>query len=124
MKPKDMTDEQLRIKVAELLGWKEIGKWSSDTGRAKMWPGHGMLYGDRPQALCCNDRAIIPFYEKDLNACHEIERAVLTDVTLQAEYIMALRGASWDRNYTKADGWACFATARQRCEAFVEVMSK
>ena len=133
-----MTDNDLRIKVAKLLGWTRIG------------PGHDCVDGRQVDVLVGytpkddpDDRVtVIPDYPKDLNACFEFEetlpkgkwvnskgeqiadweeetdRWVEPDGPTAHKYMVALMMA------TRVDSkWASIhATARQRCEAFVETM--
>lgn len=94
-----MTDEQMRIKIAEACGWIHHHMRPSETERLqKKW-------------YYLSD---LPNYLNDLNAMHEAERM--------------LPVAQWDR-YTQwlgelAKGTrrfvVCHATARQRAEAFLK----
>jgi hypothetical protein len=112
-----MTDNDLRIKVAKLLGWTRIG------------PGYDCVNGRQVDVLVGytpkddpNDRVtVIPDYPNDLNACHEFEG------TLTAKQCAVYESALiyiWKRGkmHCPADGMQFHATARQRCEAFVETM--
>lgn len=83
---KAMTDEELRIKVAELLGVM-------------------------PPSVACYGMSEVPNYPADLNACHEMEKALLGDNW--HDYAALLKSTAQFR-------W--HATARQRCEAFVATM--
>lgn len=58
-----LTQEQKRIKIAEACGWKRKGK-------LKLW--NSPIVGGGWEYL-----QGLPDYFNDLNACHEMERAVL-----------------------------------------------
>lgn len=104
MNPSDMNNEQLRIAVAEALGWEfqdrqPIRGWLSPSGKFRS--GHG--------------RNVLPNWPEDLNACHEFEEG-LTDIE-SCRYTQILCGGE--------DAWrACHATARQRCIALLETLKK
>lgn len=121
--PSEMTDDELRIKVAELCGWERGPKVSSWIGVANScWHRKSEQDGwqDNP-----------PDYPQDLNACHEME-----------EHIPENKWFEWCGNMAKVCGveressdmtigeivHRTFstnrATARQRAEAFVMTMSK
>lgn len=65
-----------------------------------------------------------PLWPRSLDAMHDAEREFLVSSGLQARYVKTLKDLSHDLEWTQADGWACFATARQRAEAFVWVMEE
>ena len=142
MKPSDMTDEQLRIKVAELLGWENVC-WSECTDRCGCWlqlrlvgtPPHADARVDSP----CAAENELPDYARDLNACHEMylwgeenyvgslasspksDRALAFGIKFAVALSRIVHhGAELDDPI--ADSKTINADARQRCEAFVEVM--
>lgn len=88
-----MTDEQLRIRVAELLEFDEV------------WEKDGVIV----------DILDPPDYQHDLNACHEMEESL--SQSKRGAYVRRLRASGI------SDFGTCCATARQRCEAFVIVMT-
>ena len=94
-----MTDEEIRIKVTELLGW-----YIADAKN-----GLGVAHG---QAIWPHTVKPLPNYPQDLNACHEMEKAMGHGE--QWWYVGLLQGKLGDL-------WG-FATARQRCEAFIKTM--
>ena len=121
-----MTDNDLRIKVAELLGWTRIG------------PGHDCVDGRQVDVLVGytpkddpDDRVtVIPDYPNDLNACQDIWRHLCT---IPGSEGIDLRRKYHDRMERKAIDIPLFQgpliayvtanlPARQRCEAFVETM--
>lgn len=76
-----------------------------------------MLFaGDDRKCGITSDKGWIPDYCHDLNACHEMEK--LLPAVKRISYGMELRMICgiWPD--------VTFATARQRCEAFVEVMTE
>lgn len=110
-----LSDEQLRIKVAEALGWSGI------------YQGAMNLFGAPPT----EDRkklldAIIVLHDwpHDLNACHEMEKSIREDQ--RAIYRAYLLELFCKENGYSNNGWAwVHATARQRCVAFLmTVMEK
>jgi hypothetical protein len=111
---KALTDEELRIKVAELLGWVKVPHRSRPlTGKEFSIDSQGIAWTSiDPEMLD---------YPKDLNACHEMEETLideqkrfLYEVTLHSLNVSHELGISvWETVH---------ASARQRCEAFVLTM--
>lgn len=104
-----MTDEQMRIAIAEACGWKAL----EYEDFSKYGVPCFMLMGSNNTGT----RLVPPDYLNDLNAMHEAERM--------------LPVAQWDR-YTQwlgelAKGTrrfvVCHATARQRCIAFLKTLN-
>ena len=109
-----MTPEEINRAIAEYLGWKEHescpGIWYSPT-RAQL------------------TEAWVPKYHSDLNACHEMEKA-LTDEqwSLYCEHLYC---AATARLLPQLDEFLyedlrvlTHATAPQRCEAFLRTIGK
>lgn len=101
-----MTDEQMRIAIAESVGYKELFMDNGKSMVPQRW--------ESPYDEFCYVAERLPDYLNDLNAMHEAERM--------------LPVAQWDR-YTQwlgelAKGTrrfvVCHATARQRAEAFLK----
>ena len=116
---KAMTDEELRRRVAELLGWTNICEESHYS------------YDDMEHldVLCgisktgCKDE--MPNYPQDLNACHEMEKEIRKDHEYTGWYLDALKNILDSYNYQHScKVYTIFATARQRCEAFIAVKEK
>ena len=106
-----MTDEQMRIKIAEAMGWTRHHMRPSETERhQKKW----RYLSD------------LPDYLNDLNACAEFE-ATLTDdelweySKLLMDYRQAANGfpLAWKSEVLKLQK----ATARQRCIAFLKTLN-
>jgi len=113
-----MTTEEIRIAVAELCGWTVIdGVYPRDCGYP---PGH-------PQHKQ-EERAPLPNYPADLNACAEFEKT-LTDEEFD-RYVIILWDKIADTEEAQKPGrnaLSCFvrgSTALQRCEAFLRVKGK
>jgi hypothetical protein len=112
-----MTDNDLRIKVAKLRGWTRIG------------PGHDCVNGRQVDVLVGytpkddpDDRVtVIPDYPNDLNACHGFEKT-LTDPARRFLYEVTLHELNMKHGLNISVWETVHATARQRCEAFVETM--
>ncbi|MEY4350524.1 MAG: hypothetical protein RL078_573 [Bacteroidota bacterium] len=89
-----MTDEQINKKIAEHLGYKEIGD--------------DLYYSTG------SDRAFIAMWTKDLNDMHNAESSLNEDqLCKMARYI--------ERNDIR---WYFRATARERAEAFLRTLGK
>lgn len=108
-----LSDEEKRIKVAESCGWyeKEIRPENSGTVY------NAWFHKDKGHH-CPTD--LLPDYLHDLNSCHEFEEQLVI-CPLKYKHML---NAIVERD--KID-WICdsiFATAEQRCKAFVLTMSK
>ena len=104
-----MTDEQMRIAIAEACGWAEIV-------HHKLHAGNEGLLGTHIAADGVRDRDWVPDYLNDLNAMHEAEKVLLKDgheSDLWLEYLSNLVICA-------PAGLSSHATARQRAEAFLK----
>lgn len=101
-----MSDEQMRIKIAEACGWHEE-KEPVGSANATAWWHHNDRY---PSYLMP-----VPDYLNDLNACAEFE-AMLTSAE-RFTYIVELNKLCGD------EPSAVWATARQRAEAFLKTLN-
>lgn len=112
-----MSEEELRIRIAKLLGWTSVVEYA---GQA--------ILGTSPDL----ERHTIPNYCNDLNAMHEAETWFMQHHQLPRwnDYVSAIVDICGHNNpepyriKTVADFYcyAFHATARQRAEAFVKVM--
>lgn len=106
-----MSNEDLRIKVAELLGFiREFGWGLEDDPNFFVWFKNG------------EESCEPPDYPQDLNACHEMwlgTRLELQEVWMDMLYKVCEIEEDPDIQNPEA---LCWATARQRCEAFVLTM--
>jgi len=97
-----MTDEQVRIKVAELLGWRPYSA-NKNEDPDELW-------------LLNTYSNVLPKYHSDLNACREMEDTMSHRnkrlFVVQLSYVLspAISPQSFRLIH---------ATARQRCEAFI-----
>lgn len=121
-----LTDEEIRIKVAESRGWTReptdiqgLYGWISPQG------GFAGRYHHPEMPEPYEGDPSVPNYPKDLNACAEFE-ATLTDEE-QQEYFYQLNeevGLVSPRSPAWLLEWSVFklvtATARQRCLAFLK----
>ena len=95
-----MTDEQMRIKIAEACGWKRLGNG--------LYAKDG-FHGRKVESD-------LPDYLNDLNAMHEAEK-VLTR-SQQSYFLRSLVMA-----HGFYDMWlSIHTTARQRAEAFIRTL--
>ncbi len=97
-----MTDEAQRIAIAEAC-YGQVHPANKDYAHARVWSKEhdGLIHA--------------PDYLSDLNACHEMEK-VLT--TVQKDYYASMLGDNC------GSSWRVFATAPQRCEAFLRTLGK
>jgi hypothetical protein len=120
-----MTDNDLRIKVAELRGWRKTTYRALEYSRgyidAEVWTAPDGSQHDLYEDDSTGDPSPFPDYPNDLNACHEFERALTAKQCVTYEDALTY---IWKRGkmHCPADGMQLHATARQRCEAFVETM--
>lgn len=108
-----MTDEEKRIKVAELCGFEGIKIADSGTRPTRWTIYKGVFNGD-------NTLRNVPDYLNDLNACHEFT-ATLNDCDY-VTYLFRMCDVTGVNctNHRKVHE----ATAEQRCKAFVLTMSE
>ena len=119
MNVKKMTDEQLRLKVAELAGWERGPAENIGICGLGVIASKGMCWHHKDEEDNWQDNP--PDFTDDLNAMHEAEM-ILTEKqkTVYLTYLgekVVRDGADY--------GWCWgFATARQRAEAFVMALEK
>lgn len=107
-----LTDEEIRIKVAECHGFIDIRKGSNS-----ILP-HGSLVLANGETF---QKAPLPDYLNDLNACHDFEKGMNED---QVEAYCVTLFHCVDKK-SKEKGWLTIhATAEQRCKAFVLIMTQ
>lgn len=135
MKPiAEMSDEELRISVAEAIGW-EMCDYDHPLAKS-MW--------HHPDSPLCPDGKFIdteelPDYPNDLNACAAFEETLLADSRIGdkdspfARYVKALQQIcgeckdTRDRNgltVWEAFAYAIVATSKQRCLAFLQTKAQ
>ena len=107
-----MTPEAQRIAIAEACGWKHGGEYGA------MW--------HHPKGPPVG---FIPEFLSDLNAMHEAEK-LLSDKgeSVRQCYLdnlcIATNGESAEMDGSYKEVWAmCYATATQRCEAFLGTLN-
>ena len=106
-----LSDEELRIKVAELAGWHSVG----------MRPYASTVHPlgvERGQTIWPHTLKPIPNYPQDLNATHKLLLA------LTQNQLMEVRFRLLDMLCPDNDGFEAIliATARQLCEVVVLTM--
>lgn len=108
-----MTDQELRIRVATVSGWTELMP-------SRLMEGE--VYGFRPgKGPPVYIKARVPKFEADLNACAELER----DFIRTGDCSKDGRSNRYYRNLDKLSFEPiCYATARERCLAFVKTMKE
>lgn len=107
MTTEPLTDEALRIAVAEALGWKRA--------LSQSWTNpHGIFTGDHR----------MPRWSEDLNACHLFEQGLVGDFGLCAQYQTSLAIVCGVEDYGPGSQFLWHATARQRCLAFLRTKGR
>lgn len=117
-----MTPEQMRVVLAEELGWEEIS--------VADWRGYRRF---EDGSLGDEEREEIPNYPTDLNACHEAFSKDINGAGFAAE-LYAIVAYDYDRTKGKEKClWfellppaqkyfhVANATAPQRCEAWIKI---
>ena len=108
-----LTDDQIRIKCAEAMGWRCIS--SHTVGRSGKQ--RDVIKGKEPRSCMQKE---LPAYAADLNACAEF-RASLTEEE-RTNYVFALSDIATQPGDM---GWGVAnATARQHCLAFLTVKGR
>ena len=100
-----MSDDELRIEVAKLCGW-----------RYPKWNGSWMVAWREEHPHVTKE---IPDYPNDLNAMYEVEK-ILVEVQKRKYANVLLNIIKPDEYYGEYD--IIHATARQRAEAFIKTM--
>lgn len=123
-----LSDEELRVRCAELCGWHFYHDADetimvapgSNWPQLPHWIARGMIKGDGRPSAPLTDLSLSPNYPADLNAMHEALKLVPHEKQpyymdhLTRFVMMKSEGVSdWERHN---------ATARQRCIAFIAVM--
>lgn len=117
-----MKPEQQRIKIAEALRWKRIGP----DNPCALWPCSSYVTGidgfammDPTGGSCAK---VPPDYLNDLNACHEMEKALTREEHwAYINELVWLTQAEWTDSYDEVFV-VVHATAAQRCEAFLKTL--
>jgi hypothetical protein len=112
---KTMTNEEMRISIAEWVGWKYKLFDSMDGG------SYGWVKGDN---FPC-DIDTIPNYPEDLNAMHEAEKKLSRLERIAYMRRLRLNAIEHDpENHITNDeaNALCFATSQQRSEALCRVI--
>jgi len=116
-----MTDDQIRIAIAESCGWRLVeGYYKDGSVAGKSWV--------RPDGIGMP----LPDYPNDLNAMHEAEAALKPELfTIYDDRLGAavygdcgLILPSTGDPYKKLNRWKFHATARQRAEAYLKTIGK
>ena len=109
-----MTDEQMRIKIAEACGWTPFEMHGLYLSRWTLWSK-----GNESKKL-----HELPDYINDLNAMHEAEK-VFTTAEQQNKYQAEIAEIAWgceEMGHRQVVFNQLTATARQRAEAFIRTL--
>ena len=119
---KQLSDDEIRIKVAELLGWQCVTE--EETSDGIDWAGFspdgtlnsGVNAGEYRGYGSCGYRFVLPNYPHDLNACAAMEDTLDDSQKDSFEYLLGIVIGPGRERWR----WHLLhATARQRCEAFI-----
>lgn len=113
MTPADMTDDQLRVAVAERMGWKIL--WPKSWQNRHLSRPDGTCFRPADPRISLAD--LLPDFPADLNACHEMEETLNDEQ--KANYAMMLHEMHGTPLATFWHRVIC-STARQRCIAFLD----
>jgi hypothetical protein len=116
-----MTNEQINIAIAEACGWTitEVTLMPGLTDVAILPPGVSV---SDEGAVWKYAGTGIPDFVNDLNACSEMEKRLATDGQIEAYLDNLTDACGGDTPVGVASFTAYFATARQRCEAFLRTL--
>jgi len=126
-KPQDMSDEELRIRVAELSGWERGPVKDLRLGSFGGVPAMSCWH---PKSSKENWQDLPPDFPNDLDAMHKAEMTIPDNDGAQAAYHAALcEVTNWAPvhcgiSQAKANFDLIRATARQRAEALVKTMEE
>ena len=134
-----MTPEQQQIAIVEACKWTARHYAHKCDGvtifrcGACGGIGHSNCYGNGQGAIsfscsvspCCEE-AVPPDYLKDLNAMHEVEKAVFRSSNLWQKFVFEIIETSGGSGMCELDALCCLAraTASQRAEAFLRTIGK
>lgn len=110
-----MTNEEIRIKVAEKMGWKQIEVFESSFADPSKQVSRGLKW-HHPKGFECH----LPNFPESLDACREFECTLpegngLESRVAYCNILMRVCGSHA----------ACvFATPKQRCEAYLRLKGK
>lgn len=116
-----MSDDELRVKVAELCGWTELERQFKDRP-----PEHSPLLGVMPVPSIFGGKAriYVPNYPADLNAMHEAEKLITDEQRLRFRLRLMFNSDGPKAVFQTVEAALCHATARQRAEALYETLSQ
>lgn len=116
-----MSPEKQRIAIAEAHkneAWvSHPAEWHGEGAARWMVPQYWTRNGIRRPMLEVDD------YLNDLNACHEFEKTLTDEEKVKYLYVLrdVVRGKSLTHPFGMESAFDCaFATAAQRCEAFLK----
>ena len=121
-----LTDEEIRIKVAELCGYHIYVE--NKEGWAFLCAPNGDRLSDSYHPACRTTMWLkfVPNYPQDLNACHAMEKC-LTDEQWgkYTAHLLDIVSEHIDKENARLRSVCyCSATARRRCNAFVMTMTE
>lgn len=124
-----MTPEQIRVAVAEELGWRMVEGTLAFPPKTLIDEWLASLPKEQADQVMAVDYCEIPNYDSDLNACHEMEKS-LTNEQIQryseqlSKIVVPLKALFPPFVNPPATRYIWHATPIQRCEAFLRVRNK
>lgn len=120
-----MTNLQIQIKIAEILGWKPdddgagLNTWEASRVGNKLY-GLKPRFNDSGKLVSYTVDCVVPNFPEDLNACHEFETKLRG--TLNEYFNDVYVQMRWKNyQYYLMERYGASATALQRCEAFLRI---
>ena len=117
---KKMTEDQLTIKVAELMGYTDLGYPKNRGDEEGIDPELIIGRSSENRGL----RYIVPPYSRDLDAMHEAEKYMLDNGDEWGRYTDILMDVIVQWEGYQAAELLIHASARQRAEAFILTMDR
>ena len=117
-----MTDEQIRIAIADFCGLFRIEPLRRETRKGKQDPNGVILRYCSEHHGGAAIYSEIPDYLNDLNAMHEAEKTLYGDIEVFLNDPVVYK--RWQKyNDFLVSEFGCHATARQRALAFIKTIS-
>lgn len=123
-----MSPELQRIAIAEVCGWKDLGK---DAERVRWWlpaPWGNVFESLSYEEILKKRTVYLPDYLNDLNACHDMEKILTDEQQCEFEKRLAYikRPSSKFKGvlgYSHITFQLVHATAIERAEAFLRILN-
>ena len=108
-----MTNNEMNQAIAEACGWEDVKPYAVDNG--KLWGYEPTIDG--------RDFTSVPNYCACLNAIHEAEKVLTKSQLVKYRLLLASNSDGPNKQFLTVEAAMCHATARQRAEAFITVLT-